>query len=165
MGNTIKYFLAIVFFPIVILFWLTKKIYRKIKIKILQSYLNNLTLEKIDNLNGFEFEELLEIIFVSKGYKVIKTQKSHDYGADLIINKNGVSFAIQCKLYFKHSVGNSAIQEASSAKDYYNTDYAIVITNSNFSKPATILAKKIGVRLIDRNMILNLISKDHLELL
>ena len=35
-----------------------------------------------------EFEKLLKTIFEKQGYHVSLTKKSHDYGADLILNKN-----------------------------------------------------------------------------
>ncbi|PXA08876.1 restriction endonuclease, partial [Staphylococcus pseudintermedius] len=41
-------------------------------------------LQKIDAMNGFEFEEYSKIFFTSKGFEVSITQKSGDYGADLI---------------------------------------------------------------------------------
>lgn len=158
MGTKIKYILAIVFFPIVIIFFLTKRILKKIELKILKKFLNQVTIENIDALSGIEFEELLFSVFSAKGYKVIKTKKSHDYGADLIVMKKDIKIAIQCKLYYKHSVGNSAVQEISSAKDYYNADIGVVITNSVFSKPAIILAQKIGIKLIDRSQLCTLIK-------
>lgn len=164
MGNKIKYLLAIVFFPVAIIFLLIRKICKIIKTKTLRQYLSSISLDNIDSLDGVEFEELLEAVFVAKGYRVTKTKKSYDYGADLLIQKNDIIIAVQCKLYYKHSVGNSAVQEASSAKDYYNANFAVVITNSKFSKPAQILAEKIGVELIDRYKLNNLIKDDQYDL-
>ena len=90
-----------------------------------------------------------------------KTKKSHDYGADLILRKKDIKIVIQCKLYYKHSVGNSAVQEISTAREYYHADMGVVITNSTFTKPATILAENTGIKLIDRNQILSLINKNN----
>lgn len=158
MGNKIKYFLAIVFFPVVIIFYLAKKLIKKIQLKLLEEYLSKLSIDSIDTLSGEEFEELLFAVFLTKGYTVTKTKKSHDYGADLILTKNDIKIVIQCKLYYNRSVSNSAVQEISTAKAYYQADCAIVITNSTFTKPATILAENTGVKLIGRDKILHLIN-------
>lgn len=165
MGNKIKYFLGIVFFPISIIFLIGKFIIYKIKRKLFKKYLTYISVDKIDALDGLEFEEFLLALFISKGYKGVKTKKSHDYGADLILTKKNISIAVQCKLYYKHTVGNSAVQEVATAKEYYNTNLAVVITNSVFTKPAIILAEKIGVELIDRNNLLKLIQDQVFDLI
>ena len=151
MGTKIKYFLTIVFFPVVILFLIIKKLLTKLKNKTIRKYISTVDINTIDTLNGIEFEDFLQTVFICYGYLVEKTKKSHDYGADLIVKNKDKKIAVQCKLYYKHTVGNSAIQEVATAKDFYNTDEAIVITNSKFSKPAINLAEKIGVKLLDRN--------------
>ena len=125
---------------------------------VLRKYIQEIDINNIDSLSGYEFEEFLASLFVSLGYKVTKTKKSRDYGADLIVTNNNISIAIQCKLYFNHSVSNSAIQEVSTAKKYYNTDLALVITNSHFSTPSIKLANKTNVVLWDREILINIIS-------
>ena len=56
---------------------------------------------------------------------------------------------IQAKNY-SGVVGNSAVQQAISAKTFYGCDEAMVVTNSYFSKSAKELALSAGVRLVDR---------------
>jgi restriction system protein len=113
-------------------------------------------IEDIDLMDGFEFERYLKELFKSHGYKVIKTPKSGDFGADLLIEKNGYVIAIQAKRY-KANVGIKAVQEIQSAMLYYSSDEAWVVTNSNFTKSAKELAKRTGVNLIDREDLISLL--------
>ena len=143
--------LKIVFFPITIIFYLLKQIYKFIDKKITTRYLNTLSIDKIDSLDGIEFEKFLYLSFASLGLKVSRTQSSRDYGADLVIKRKKQTIIIQTKLYFNHNVGNSAVQEIATAKTFYNADIGIVITNSYFTKSAYCLAESNQIKLIDRS--------------
>ncbi len=116
------------------------------------------TLQEIDAMNGFEFEEYSKIFFTSKGFEVSITQKSGDYGADLIAEKDGIKWAIQAKRY-SHKVSPKAIQEVVSSKAYYACEKACVITNSYFTKAAQKLAQANGVLLIDRDEWIKFLNK------
>jgi restriction system protein len=63
---------------------------------------------------------------------------------------------IQAKRYSK-DVGIKVVQEVMGAKAYYSADGAWVVTNSHFTKAATVLAKKSNVILIDREQLIDLI--------
>ena len=108
-----------------------------------------ITVEEIEHLDGFQFESLLGELFRKAGYKVNVTKKSGDQGADLIVEKNGVSTAIQAKKY-AGSVGNTAVQEVVAAMKYYDCDKSMVITTGKFTKGAFELAGRNGVQLIDK---------------
>ena len=127
-------------------------------------YLHSISFDKIDSLDGFEFEELLYTLFVALGVKIIKTPKTRDYGADLVLEHKGKKAVIQSKLYYNHSVGNSAVQEIATAKKFYMADEAVVITNSKFSKPAIALADSVGVKLMDREDLLKILQFKKSEL-
>lgn len=58
-----------------------------------------------------------------------------------------MSIIIQTK-YYADKVGNSAVQEAFSAKKFYGADLAFVISNSGFTKSAIELADATGVKLL-----------------
>ncbi len=155
----LKILLNIVLLPfkiiIQILRWILGGINNKRRIRDLR----NTDINKIDSLNGFEFERFVGEVFKAYGYKTRVTQKSGDYGADIIAYKAGRSYAVQTKMYFGHTVGNKAVQEAYTAKSYYNTDVAVVFCNSNFSKNAVITAENLDVVLIGREDMINIISK------
>lgn len=111
-------------------------------------------LRKIDAMNGEEFEIFLEGLYKKKGYKVERTSYVKDYGADLIItNASGKKAAVQAKRY-KGNVGKSAIQEIYAAKSHYDCDFAIVVTNSDFTNPAQQLAQSCNVILWNREKLI-----------
>jgi len=113
----------------------------------------------MDDMNGIEFEFFLVDLFESLGYKVLNTGHSGDFGADLIIQSNtGEKKIIQAKRY-SSKVGIRAVQEVSSAKNYYNVHNAAVITNNYFSEPAKKLALSNNIKLIDRDRLNHLITK------
>lgn len=163
MGKTTKYIFKIVIFPITMLFCIYKLIINFVDKKITSNYLRQLDIDKIDCLDGIEFEEFLYYSFKSLGIKVTKTKSSRDYGADLLIKFKNQTIVIQTKLYFKHSVGNSAIQEIATARNYYNADSGLVITNSFFTKSACNLAESNNITLIDRNRLSDFLSSDKVE--
>lgn len=107
-------------------------------------------INEIDIMDGKTFEKYLEALFRKLGYKVERTRYIGDYGADLVVWKNGIKTVIQAKRY-KKNVGVKAIQEAVAAKGYYSCDKAMVVTNSVYTKQATELARANDVQLWDRN--------------
>ena len=115
-------------------------------------------LEQIDSMNGQEFEHYCADLLRRNGYSNVHiTPGSGDNGIDIFAEKDGVSYAIQCKRY--HSkVGNKAVQEAFSGKSYYKKDRAIVLTNNYFTKSAIKTALKIDVILWDRKELTKLIN-------
>ena len=156
--NVLKILLIVVFFPVTIIFFIAKKIYNVFYNNILSSYLNDIDISSIDALSGVEFEELVYYLFKNLGFRVTKTNKSHDYGADLILEINNEKIVLQCKLYYNHSVGISAIQEVYSATKHYGANLGVVLTNSTFSKSAKTLAENTSVLLWDRSMLIHLLK-------
>ena len=142
--------LIVLLFPIIFVYLM----YRKIKFRKYQKSdsIDILNISQIDNLSGVEFENLLKQIFEKQGYKVSTTKKSHDYGADLVLEKNNRLSIVQAKCYSKN-IGIKAIQEIIAAQKHYRADELFVATNRHFSKDAVILASEHDVRLIDRDVL------------
>lgn len=107
-------------------------------------------IDDIDIMDGKAFEKYLEALFKKLGYRVERTRYLGDYGADLVVFKNGVKTVIQAKRY-KKNVGVKAIQEAVASKGYYSCEKAMVITNSVYTRQAAELARANKVELWDRN--------------
>jgi len=98
------------------------------------------------NMTGQQFEAWCARRLQALGWQVTTTKASGDQGADLIIKKENISIAIQCKLYSK-PVGNKAVQEVFAARHHYRTHIAAVITNNSFTPAARQLAQSTGVYL------------------
>jgi restriction endonuclease Mrr len=107
-------------------------------------------------MRGKQFEDFLQQVFEALGYSAQTTKASGDQGLDLILTGKGRKIGVQAKGYTS-KVGNHAVQEAHSGKDYYGCDCCVVITNSNFTRQARKLAARIGCRLISGSEIPDLI--------
>ena len=97
---------------------------------------------------GIEFEKQL-IAEISKKFptaRIEPTPVTGDQGADVILLLGGVKIVIQAKKY-TGVVGNAAVQEVFAAMQFYDADYAMVVTNSRYTAAAQTLATKIGVEL------------------
>ena len=109
-------------------------------------------------MNGHEFEHFCAGILRKNGFtNVVVTPGSGDQGADILAEKDGISYAIQCKRY-DSVLGNKPIQEIHAAKDYYGCDRGVVLTNSIFTRAAMQLALRTNTELWDRNELVRLIN-------
>jgi restriction system protein len=117
-------------------------------------------IQELDSFSGEKFEFYLKKLFEDLGYKNIKTtQKTRDFGVDLIMfNDQGNKIVIQAKRY-KSSVGIDAINEAVGTRLPEKADEVWVVTNNYFTKPALQHAKKNAVKIIDRDSLIDLILK------
>lgn len=127
----------------------------KSKLKAIEEQLSRAGIHEIDHMNGYDFERYLEVLFNKNGIPAIRTPSSGDFGADLVL-EGQERVVIQAKRY-KNKVGIKAVQEINSAKSYYNAHEAWVITNNFFTPQAIKLASATGVKLIDRNELVDLI--------
>ncbi|SOB99545.1 restriction system protein [Ureibacillus xyleni] len=119
-------------------------------IKLLLSKNRFAELTEIDEMSGIEFERYLKHLYERHGYRVKLTNKSRDYGADLIIKNKNKKYVVQAKCFTK-KVGIRAVQEVIGAIKHYKADGGIVVTNRFYTTPAKNLAKSNGIELIDRN--------------
>ena len=105
---------------------------------------------EMDLMEGHEFEHFCADLLRKKGFiEVEVTKGSGDYGIDILAEKDGVTYAIQCKCYTA-PIGVKAIQEAYAGRDYYDRMVGAVMTNQYFTTPAVEAAKKLKILLWDR---------------
>ena len=112
----------------------------------------------IDTLDGYNFEKVCAHILCCNGYiNICVTSGSKDRGIDIIAEKDGMKYAVQCK-HYSSNVGNHAVQEAFSGKSIYNADVAVVLTNSYFTQQAEQDARTLCVELWNRSKLLSMIE-------
>jgi restriction system protein len=122
-----------------------------------------LGIKEIDAMQGTDFKNYLGVLFENMGYTVKFTPASGDYGENLLLEKGGIRISVQAKRY-KSTVGVKAIQEANSAKGFYSTNEAWVVTNNTFTKNAYNLAERNGVKLVDRGQLINFITNSNAKI-
>lgn len=104
----------------------------------------------IDLMEGHDFEYFCAELLQKHGFLEVEvTRGSGDYGIDILAEKDGVTYAIQCKCY-AGPVGVKAVQEAYAGRDYYDRMVGAVLTNQYFTAPAVEAAKKLKILLWDR---------------
>lgn len=111
---------------------------------------------EIDKMEGVKFEQYLGHLFRSQGYKAEVTQAAGDYGADLVLSKDGKRIVVQAKRYSKN-VGLKAAQEVRGAVSHYGASAAWVVTNRDYTEQAYKLAKSNNVRLIGREELIEML--------
>lgn len=111
---------------------------------------------EIDKMEGVQFEKYLGHLFRSQGYKAEVTQAAGDYGADLVLSKDGKKIVVQAKRYSKN-VGLKAVQEVRGAVSHYGASAAWVVTNRDYTEQAYKLAKSNNVRLIGREELIEML--------
>ena len=107
-------------------------------------------IKSIEQLTPVDFEIHCANLLSKQGWKCKTTKLSGDQGADVIAIKNGNTLVVQCKLY-STTVGNDAVQQIIAARTYYRADYAVVITNSTYTKSAKDLATTACVVLLNHS--------------
>jgi restriction system protein len=104
----------------------------------------------MDEMEGHDFEYYCADILKARGFMEVEVTKgSGDFGADILAEKDGVTYAIQCKCYDK-PIGVKAVQEVYAGRDYYDRMVGVVMTNQYFTQPAVELAQKLKIMLWDR---------------
>lgn len=102
-----------------------------------------------EDMEGHEFEYFCADLLKQKGFLDVEVTKgSGDYGVDILAEKDGVTYAIQCKCYTT-PVGVKAIQEAYAGRDYYDRMVGAVMTNQYFTSSAVEAAAKLKILLWD----------------
>ncbi len=101
-------------------------------------------------MEGRDFEHYCAELLRRRGFQEVEVTKgSGDYGIDILAEKDGVTYAVQCKRYAA-PVGVKAVQEAYAGRDYYDRMVGAVLTNQYFTQPAVEAARRLKILLWDR---------------
>ena len=115
--------------------------------------------DELDEMEGLDFEYYCAELLRNRGFiEVEVTKRSGDYGIDILAEKEGVTYAIQCKRY-NGPVGVKAVQEAYAGRDFYDRMVGCVLTNQYFTQPAVDAAQKLKILLWDRDYLEEMIEE------
>lgn len=115
--------------------------------------------DELDEMEGLDFEYYCAELLCNRGFiEVEVTKSSGDYGIDILAEKEGVTYAIQCKRY-NGPVGVKAVQEAYAGRDFYDRMVGCVLTNQYFTQPAVDAAQKLKILLWDRDYLEEMIEE------
>lgn len=105
------------------------------------------------NMSPLDFEYFVAYLFFRSGYSpVLMTDKSGDFGLDVIATYKKINYGIQCKYYRQSkAVGVAAVQAAIAGTSAYGLDRAIVVTTSTFTESAKKLAQATNTVLVEHD--------------
>ena len=137
--------------PVVILYLILAIIVVLLIVLVVRAIINRLPHElPMDEMEGHDFEYYCADLLKANGFfEVEVTKGSGDFGADILAEKDGITYAVQCKCYDK-PIGVKAVQEVYAGRDYYDRMVGVVMTNQYFTQPAVELARKLNIMLWDR---------------
>lgn len=98
-------------------------------------------------MSGQDYEVLCYSLLTELGWDSSLTPPTGDQGVDIIATMNGKTVCIQCKRY-SSKVGNDAIQQVVAGTNHYSGTHSVVISNSDFTPQAKMLASTNRVLLI-----------------
>ncbi len=110
-------------------------------------------------MDGWEFEEYVAELLARNGFIHVEvTRGSGDQGVDILAQRDGVSYAVQCK-HYTSKIPNKAVQEAYAGAKFYGCEVPVVLTNNYFFPSALELGDEIGVELWDREELQRLVRR------
>ena len=107
-----------------------------------------------------EIQDLVEVF----GYSAETTKAAGDFGADVIGRRGGKKVVIQCKLYTKGKIGNRVVSELEGSRRFYDASEAIIVTTSSFTRQAREVAEKLGIHLVDQEMLIRLCQQRNITI-
>jgi restriction system protein len=120
----------------------------------------NPTASVLDGLSWREFEQFVAEGFRLQGYEVIETGGSGaDGGVDLILNKGGDKFFVQCKQWKAYKVGVGVVRELYGVMAAKGAAGGFVVTSGRFTEPAREFANGRNLKLVDGPLLLRLLQQ------
>lgn len=118
----------------------------------------NRNLSSVDFMDGHSFEKWCAALLQKSGFSNVQvTPGSGDQGVDVLAEKDGIKYAVQCKCY-SSDLGNTPVQEVNTGKAIYHCQIGVVMTNRYFTKDAKDAAKATGVLLWDRDKLQQMVE-------
>ena len=122
-------------------------------VKCVRRFRHNRRTGFMDEMEGHDFEFFCAELLEQQGFMDVEvTRGSGDFGVDILAEKDGVTYAVQCKRY-NSPVGVEAVLRTYGGQAYYERMVGAVMTNQYFTAPAVEAAKKLQILLWDRGYI------------
>lgn len=127
---------------------------------LIRQYKRSRRADAIDEMEGHDFEYFCAELLEKRGFIDVEvTRGSGDYGVDILAEKEGVTYAVQCKRYAA-PVGVEAVQQIYAGRDYYDRMVGAVMTNQYFTAAAVDAAKRLKILLWDRGYLDSMMDED-----
>lgn len=115
--------------------------------------------QKLRNIDWFQFEKLVELIYQYRGFSVKRLGGAKpDGGVDLIVESPTEKFVVQCKHWHKWTVGVRQIREFLGALTDSGIPKGIFITLVGYSGDAKLLADKHGIQILNETDVVKMLE-------
>ena len=96
-----------------------------------------------------QYEMYAAQTFTEKGYEVVLTPQSNDYGVDFFATKGEEKIAVQVKMYGdSREINRKAVMELYGAKAFFDCTAAKIITDGVIRKDAVKVAEKLKIEVL-----------------
>jgi len=107
-------------------------------------------LARLSAIDWYQFEKVVARLYEKLGYTVSRRGGAKpDGGIDLIIEKPGIRWAVQCKQWKNTEVEVKAIHEFVTALQLEGLSKGTLVTLRGYSAPAQQLAEEQGIEMVD----------------
>ncbi|HXC36085.1 MAG TPA: restriction endonuclease [Candidatus Acidoferrales bacterium] len=107
-------------------------------------------IDRLRDIDWYQFERFVAYVYEQHGFNVTRKGGANpDGGIDMVIEKNGQRFAVQCKHWKTWDVGVKAIREFLGALTDSKIEKGIFITLNEYTGEAKQLAEKHGIEIIN----------------
>lgn len=108
--------------------------------------------QKLRTIDWFQFEKIVEIAYRKHGYAVSRRGGANpDGGIDLVVEKDGVRSAVQCKQWKTWNVGVKPVREFLGALTDSGIQRGIFVTLCGYTNDARELAQKHGIEMVTKD--------------
>jgi ssDNA-binding Zn-finger/Zn-ribbon topoisomerase 1 len=117
--------------------------------------------ERLRQIDWYQFEKLIEALYVEKGYHVERRGGAHpDGGVDLVLRpqRGGNTIIVQCKHWKARNVGVRVIRDLLGAQMVTKATRAILITLRGYHPAARLLATEQRVELMEEATLIDWIE-------
>lgn len=124
----------------------------------------------LDNLSGFEFEELVADILARLQHGVVeKVLYTQDGGRDILVRSPDGLIVVECKHHPKGSIGRPIVQKLHSAVITSKANKGMLVTTGHFTKEALEYARNLAksgtvIEMIDHPILADMASRANVTL-
>ncbi len=144
----------------IIISMLLLTLFTVVAVQVVRSVRRSRRMGMMDEMQGHDFEYYCADLLEKQGFLEVEvTRGSGDFGVDILAEKEGVTYAVQCKRY-NGPVGVDAVLRTYAGRDYYGCMVGAVMTNQYFTAPAVEAAKKLHILLWDRGYVDGILEEE-----
>ncbi|HLC32582.1 MAG TPA: restriction endonuclease [Candidatus Nanoarchaeia archaeon] len=127
---------------------------RPLSVELVEKGKNVTPEEHLKKINGFEFEQLIGKMLITKGCQAVLTPKTGDGGTDLYAVINGQNTIVQCKHHLDKSIGRPDVDKLLGVMTKNQAKKGLFVCTGTYSPQSIELANAHNIELWDKDRVL-----------